>query len=60
METQLQQISLHLEDFSVVNLNSQEDFSELLPNKLVDYLVKQLLLEVFLDKLLPQTMPKQI
>jgi len=60
LETQLQQISLHLEDFSVVNLNSQEDFSELLPNKLVDYLVKQLLLEVFLDKLLPQTMPKQI
>ena len=60
METQLQQISLHLEDFSVVNLNSQEDFSELLPNKLVDYLVKQLLLEVFLDKLPQQIMPKQI
>ena len=60
METQLQQINLQLEDFMVVNLNPQEDFSELLPNKLVDYLVKQLLLEVFLDKLPQQIMPKQI
>jgi len=60
LETQLQQINLQLEDFMVVNLNPQEDFSELLPNKLVDYLVKQLLLEVFLDKLPQQIMPKQI